>query len=115
MWTTLLNLQQLEQLMQSSHSFPQLIFKHSTRCSISRVALGRFDRSEPLPNIGYHLLDLLENRSLSQAITDSFGIVHESPQVLVIVDGICRYHANHLSIEPDDLRRVLEGYRSKSL
>lgn len=108
MWTPLKSLEQLEELKQASCSSPQVVFKHSTRCSISRVALGRFDRTEPLPNIGYHLLDLLEHRLVSQAITDSFGIVHESPQVLVIVNGTCQYHANHLRIEPDELRRALE-------
>ncbi len=109
MWSPLSNLQQLEELRLASYSSPQVIFKHSTRCSISRVALGRFDREQPSAGVGYHLLDLLQHRSLSQAITDAFGLVHESPQLLLIREGVCFYHANHLSIEPAELRQVLEG------
>lgn len=107
MWSPLTNLPQLEELRKASYSSPQVIFKHSTRCSISRVALGRFDREEPQTEVGYHLLDLLQHRSLSQAITEAFGVVHESPQVLLIREGVCRYHANHLSIEPAELRKEL--------
>jgi bacillithiol system protein YtxJ len=104
MWHPLSKEQQLDALIQSSHQCPQVIFKHSTRCSISRVALSRFDRIQPPPgSADYFLLDLLAFRPLSQVITERFGITHESPQVLVIRNGSCQFHANHLDIEPDEV------------
>ena len=104
MWTDLREATQLDRLIADSDTKPQVIFKHSTRCSISRVALSRFDRISPT-NEGavFHLLDLLQHRPLSQSITERFGISHESPQLLVIKKGICSYHANHLEIEPEEV------------
>lgn len=111
MWTPLTNAEQLERLILDSQKTPQFIFKHSTRCSISRVALSRFDRV-PSPNEGatYFLLDLLQFRSLSQAITEQFGIVHESPQALLIRSGKCIYHANHLEIDPAEIEEKMKGF-----
>ncbi len=109
MWTTLTNVEQLEQLISNSESTPQLIFKHSTRCSISRVALSRFDRAfVPSSGVSYYLLDLLQFRPLSQTITDRFGIKHESPQALLIRSGKCVFHANHLDIDPADIEEQIK-------
>ncbi|MFM7671999.1 MAG: bacillithiol system redox-active protein YtxJ [Bacteroidota bacterium] len=104
MWLDLTDRQQLDELTIASHGSTQVIFKHSTRCSISRVALSRFDRQPTSAGVtSFYLLDLLQHRPLSQAITEQFGIPHESPQVLVIRDGACQYHANHLDIEPEEV------------
>lgn len=111
MWSPLTSLDQLEALKQASFAADQVIFKHSTRCSISRVALGRFDRALPHTHTGYYLLDLLQYRPVSQAITDAFGITHESPQLLLIRNGQCVYHANHGSIDPAELSSELEPIR----
>ncbi len=104
MWSPLTDPNQLDQLIQESHLRTQVIFKHSTRCSISRVALSRFDR-EPAAdsNAVFYLLDLLQHRNLSQQITDRFGITHESPQALIIRNGACSFYLNHLDIEPADV------------
>jgi bacillithiol system protein YtxJ len=112
MWIALTALEQIDQLILESQEKPQLLFKHSTRCSISRVALSRFDRiAQPLGECKFYLLDLLQFRSLSQAISERFNIKHESPQVLLIHAGKCFYHANHLDIEPAEiLEQVTDGY-----
>jgi bacillithiol system protein YtxJ len=109
MWHALTDLQQLDQLTQASYLKAQLLFKHSTRCSISRVALGRFDRLPASQEQGdFHLLDLLQYRPIAQQITERFGIPHESPQALIIKNGGCIYHANHLDIEPDEIYAQLD-------
>ena len=105
MWTELCDASQLDRLIADSQHTPQIIFKHSTRCSISRVALSRFDRFESAPlGANFYLLDLLNYRPLSQSITERFGIPHESPQLLLIQKGSCSYAANHLEIEPGELK-----------
>ncbi len=110
MWTALREPQQLAALTEDSNHAPQVIFKHSTRCSISRVALSRFDRDFESPvNASFFLLDLLQFRSISQSIAEQFDIVHESPQLLIIRDGKCVYHANHLEIEPSEILTHLNG------
>lgn len=109
MWTALSTLDQLDRISEDSQDRAQVIFKHSTRCSISRVALSRFDRNQPSGEATYHLLDLLEYRSISHAIAERFGVMHESPQVLIIQEGKCVYHANHLDIEPAEISQQLQS------
>ncbi len=82
-----------------------VIFKHSTRCAISGMALGRFRREwnmdqEQMP---VFLLDLLRNREVSNEIAKRYNIPHESPQVLLIKGGEAVYTASHYSIRAQDL------------
>lgn len=102
-WIHLTDEVQLSELIKKSHDTPQVIFKHSTRCSISAVALQRL-RNSPLPEgMDFHYLDLLAHRSLSDKIADVFDVWHESPQVLVIKGGVCVFDESHLGISMKDI------------
>ncbi|WKZ67747.1 MAG: bacillithiol system redox-active protein YtxJ [Flavobacteriales bacterium] len=100
-WTALTDEAQLDAIDQQSAERPVLIFKHSTRCSISSAALNRLESAwgaadEDLGAI--YLLDLIRHRGISNAIADRYGVQHESPQVLVIRHGRCVHHASHFGI-----------------
>jgi bacillithiol system protein YtxJ len=91
---------QFDLLMTNSFSTPQLIFKHSTRCSISRFVLNAF-----IANYGYSpqdfgawYLDLLVYRSISDRIAQRLDVVHESPQLIVIKNGKTLESASHENI-----------------
>ncbi|MGF1638932.1 MAG: bacillithiol system redox-active protein YtxJ [Cyclobacteriaceae bacterium] len=79
---------------------PVLIFKHSTRCPVSSMAKRElFSPSEDFPdNAHYVFIDIINCRALSKAVEAEFNVVHESPQVLVIVDEKCVYQASHQDI-----------------
>ncbi|MBC8410721.1 MAG: bacillithiol system redox-active protein YtxJ [Rhodobacteraceae bacterium] len=94
-WEELINIKQLERLKEQSFQAPVLFFKHSTRCSISAMALNRFGREWDNEQAQPYLLDLLNYREISDQITDEFGVEHQSPQVLLIKNGICVYNASH--------------------
>ncbi|MEQ8705841.1 MAG: bacillithiol system redox-active protein YtxJ [Phaeodactylibacter sp.] len=99
-WLQLQSRSQIEEIIEHSKSVPCLIFKHSTRCSISSLAQNRLGKGWALGDneiLPYHL-DLITNRDLSNAVAEQFGIRHESPQVLLIKDGRCVYDASHLQI-----------------
>lgn len=100
-WTALTNEAQLDAIDALSATRPVLIFKHSTRCSISSAALHRLESawSTDDDRLGalYHL-DLIRFRGLSNAIADRYGVQHESPQALVIRDGRCVHHSSHFGI-----------------
>ena len=104
-WLHLQKSSQIEDIIQHSKSVPCLIFKHSTRCSISSLAQNRLNsgwslgENEVLP---YHL-DLIAHRDISNAVAEQFGIRHESPQILLIKDGQCVYDASHMSISARDI------------
>jgi bacillithiol system protein YtxJ len=102
-WHPINDIAQLEAIKTASYTKPQVIFKHSTTCSISRMALDRFERATPPENVDFHYLDLLKYRPISAAIADLFQVYHESPQILLIQQGECIYDESHYGIMMDEL------------
>lgn len=84
-----------------------VIFKHSTRCSTSRMALRMFESDWNHPAATY-LINVVENRASSNEATSLFGIVHESPQVLVIKNGECVYNASHSQIDAESVMHIAQ-------
>ena len=80
-----------------------MIFKHSTRCSISAVAMQRLKRGMVPGEFDFYYLDLISYRSLSNQVADQFDVTHESPQILVIRNGECVYDESHMSISADEI------------
>lgn len=98
-WNKLTNEDQLEVIKEESAQQPILIFKHSTTCSISAMALSRMERNwSDTPGIKPYYLDLLANRGLSNKVASEFNISHQSPQVLLIQNGTCVYDNSHMGI-----------------
>ena len=98
---TLNNLSQLDQINEASKNKAQVLFKHSTRCSVStfakRVVVSEF--SDALDaKMDVHYLDLISYRDISGAIADKYNVQHQSPQILVIVNGTCVYSATHSDV-----------------
>ncbi|MGF2412156.1 bacillithiol system redox-active protein YtxJ [Ferruginibacter sp.] len=102
-WINLTDDQQLSSIKELSKQKAQLIFKHSTRCSISSMAKNRLERSTPPESIDFYYLDLIQHRQLSQKIAEDFDVYHESPQVLLIKNGACVYDESHSGIQMDDI------------
>ena len=102
-WISLVKEEQVDQIREDSYIKPQLIFKHSTRCSISSVAKNRLDRSATPSNIDFHFLDLITYRSVSAKVAETFKVHHESPQALLIKDGSCIYDESHMGISMQDI------------
>jgi bacillithiol system protein YtxJ len=102
-WIPLQNESQLEDIQAKSANRPQLIFKHSTRCSASAIVKGRLERAGKPEAIDFYYLDLINNRPVSNKVADLFRIDHESPQVLLIRDGQCIYDESHLGITMADI------------
>lgn len=106
-WKHLLTTDQLDQITQQSHEKPILLFKHSTRCSISRMALKQFEREFDIEDkITPYYLDLIANREVSNAIAQQFFVTHQSPQVLVIKDGKSVYNASHSEISANKIKGI---------
>jgi bacillithiol system protein YtxJ len=93
----------LNEIKVKSAEKPQLIFKHSTRCSISSMAKNRLDRAEQPEGIDFYYLDLIANRNLSNKVAEVFDVEHESPQVLLIKNGACIYDESHMGITIDEI------------
>jgi bacillithiol system protein YtxJ len=102
-WQNLTELSQLDTIKNTSFERPQVIFKHSTTCSISKMAFSRFEKAEAPDGVDFYYLDLLQYRPISNAIAEQFEVFHESPQVLLIKNGACTYDESHYGIMMDEL------------
>lgn len=102
-WNDLTHMEQLDEIKEESAVQPVLIFKHSTRCAISRMALKNFEKdySIDIAEAKPYYLDLLEHRDISNEIASRFGVMHQSPQLIILVDGQPVYSASHSDIDAE--------------
>lgn len=112
-WFQLIALNTLPNIVLKSAERPQIIFKHSTRCSISTMVLNRLLalKSDCYSVADFYYLDLLSHPDISAAIADSFDVIHESPQIIVVHNGEAIYDASHNEINTQDLNAVMNNLR----
>jgi bacillithiol system protein YtxJ len=85
-----------------------LIYKHSTRCSISLMTRRSLEQTWDLDdNVPVYFLDLISFRTISNKIAEDFGVTHESPQVLLLKNGECIFHTSHGSIAIQPIKEKL--------
>ncbi len=102
-WKKLKDESALEAIKIRSTKQPQVIFKHSTRCSISSMIKNRLEKAQAPDELSFHFLDLIACRSLSDKISAEFLVEHESPQVLLIKNGECIYDESHNGIVMEEI------------
>jgi len=109
-WKPLTAIDQLDTIAESSQNTTVVIFKHSTQCHISRMVLSNFEReaTELAATADFYFLDLLQFRSVSNAVAEWYNVVHQSPQVLVIKKTTCIYDASHHSIQAALLEEYMD-------
>lgn len=107
-WISLLDMNQLDLIVEESKTKPVVIFKHSTRCIISKMALRGFESDYNLGDdfICYYL-DLIAHRAISNEITNRFGIEHQSPQILIVKNGKVVFHESHEGIDANVLQQFI--------
>ena len=104
-WIELTNLGQLDEIRTLSNEKPVAIFKHSTRCSVSRMALKQFENEfDSSDKVTPYFLDLIAYRDVSNAIADQFGVTHQSPQLILIKEGKAVYYVSHSDIDAGELK-----------
>lgn len=107
-WINLNSLSQLNEIEEKSKTKTQVIFKHSTRCGISRMVMNQFVEAYDVDaNLDLYYLDLLSYRDVSNDVGYQFQVMHESPQLLVIKNGVTVAHASHGGINDLDLLRFV--------
>ncbi len=106
-WIDLTNEQELEAIKEQSKQHPVVIFKHSTRCSISAMAKNRLEREKAVGDTPFYFLDLIRYRALSNKIAADFHVHHQSPQILIIKNGDCVYEDSHNGINMHDIVELI--------
>jgi bacillithiol system protein YtxJ len=107
-WNNLETISQLDELVALSQEQAVVIFKHSTRCSISRMALKQFENEFDFADrVQPYFLDLIAFREVSNEIAARFGVVHQSPQLILIKQGKAVYDVSHSDIDAGALKTKL--------
>ena len=109
-WIPLNSVSQIEAISKESHNRPQVIFKHSTTCGISRMVLNMFNSSYGLEKdaVDLYYLDIHSNRPISNEVEVFFGVRHESPQLLIIKAGTCSFNTSHGAITDINLKSLVQ-------
>src|SRR5947209_5750852 len=97
-WIALESAEQLQEIKKQEGYC--IIFKHSTRCSISLMAKRRveLDWSDLPDNLPVYFLDLIKYRELSNQVAEEFQVHHQSPQLLLVKNGDCILDQSHSDI-----------------
>lgn len=108
-WMALTEVSQLDNIKKKSSTKTQVIFKHSTRCGISRMVMNQFTDAYHLTenDLDLYYLDLISYREVSNEVGIRFQVMHESPQLLVIKNGVVVSHTSHGAINDIDLSRFI--------
>ena len=112
-WIHLTSQEQLQEAINSNESKPQLFFKHSTRCIISKMALQDFERSTVIDSSAadFYLLDLLNYRNISDEISKRLNIIHQSPQVIMLSNNEVLYSETHDRINGAKVQHILDAIK----
>ncbi|MDP4683417.1 MAG: bacillithiol system redox-active protein YtxJ [Crocinitomicaceae bacterium] len=110
-WKNIESIQMLDELVSLTQDNAVLIFKHSTRCSISMMALTRFESEWDLniSSCDLYFLDLITHRDISNKIAEITGVIHQSPQVIVLRKGEVLYEESHNSISARDIKKEVNS------
>jgi len=102
-WIHLTDEGQLQNILVRSQEKPQVIFKYSNRCYLSEVVFNRLQKDCCPEQMDFYFLDLVAYRNISNRIVDTFHVPHQSPQILLIRDGVCVFHESHSEICLDEI------------
>jgi bacillithiol system protein YtxJ len=105
----------LQEVLEESKAHPVLLFKHSNACPISSRAYHQFqDYLESAdPNVTYHLITVQTDRPVSNEVESRLGLLHESPQAILIRDGREIWNASHSGITVSSLQSAIQKAQSK--
>ena len=105
LWKKIESEKDLDLAVEKSFQHKVLIFKHSTRCFISKTVLRSFEKQmeNSDKNYTYYFLDLIAKRDISNEIESRFDVTHQSPQLIALENGKAIYNASHQSIDLDSI------------
>ena len=95
--------QTLESLFARSYETPVVLFKHSNACPISSAAYAEMARLKQEVAI----VIVQQSRDISREVATRTSVRHESPQALLLRNGIAVWSASHYGVTADAVERAL--------
>jgi bacillithiol system protein YtxJ len=106
----MVSLSDLDAALADSAQRPVLVFKHSTTCPVSARAYGEwqaFLASPEAGRVGHYWVRVIEERPVSLELAHRVGVLHQSPQALLIRNGQALWHDSHYGVTADALKAAL--------
>ena len=97
--------QDAERVLELSRTELVVIYKHSPICSISETAIDEIAEfaGQAKDTLSLFMVDVIGARPASLKIEELTGVRHESPQLLVLVEGAAVWNTSHRRINAPDL------------
>jgi bacillithiol system protein YtxJ len=108
-WEPISEASQVNPIIEASKDKPQLIYKHSHRCSVCFVSKGNLEQASEdiLEHADMHFLNVIKSRDASDYVASELDVRHESPQVILLDGGAVSWHASHGHIKADAILQQL--------
>lgn len=86
-----------------------VVYKHSPICPTSSIAYEEVRSLRQLHgDVPVYLVDVIHSRPLSRYIAELVGVVHASPQAIILRAGVAAWHGSHFDLRTDTMARRLE-------
>ena len=108
-WIIIDSMDLLQKADEVSFEKPVVLFKHSTRCPVSTFAFNRLREGwkELGDKVQLYYLDLIAYRAISNQIASAYRVTHQSPQILLILNGKCIMDCSHESVSVQEIEAAL--------
>ncbi len=106
-WTEIHSVDELHEIWDNSIEKPAVFFKHSTRCSISSMALRAFERDWVSDDTQLFFIDLIANRDVSNLLAELSNVEHQSPQIIVTNNKTVLFSDSHGTIDAEKVQKLI--------
>lgn len=91
-----------------------IVYKHSPICPTSGIAYEEIRSLRRLQqDVPVYLVDVIQSRPLSRYIAERLGVVHQSPQAIILKSGVPAWHGSHFDLRADTMSRELQALKEQ--
>src|SRR5918998_993958 len=92
-----------------------VVYKHSPICPTSGIAYEEMSSLRRLHgDVPVYLVDVIHSRPLSRYIAERVGVVHASPQAIILRAGVPAWHGSHFDLRAETMARTLESLKEQA-
>ncbi len=89
-----------------------VVYKHSPICPTSGMAYEEIRSLKQMQrDVPVYLIDVVQSRPLSRYIAERVGVVHASPQAIILRSGVPAWHGSHFDLRADTMAQKLEALK----
>jgi bacillithiol system protein YtxJ len=91
-----------------------VVYKHSPICPTSGLAYEEMRTLRHLQqDVPVYLVDVIQSRPLSRYIAERVGVVHASPQAIILRAGVPAWHGSHYDLRAETMAEKLEALKGQ--